>query len=71
LNRIAINHDQWPSSVEGVMADRKALQRIGMMFGSTTLAVMLIAAAVVSAHVGGRISLDPRPVVASLSISAQ
>jgi hypothetical protein len=57
--------------MEGVMADRKALQRIGMMFGGTTLAVMLIAAAVVSAHVGGRITLDQRPAVASLSISTQ
>jgi hypothetical protein len=53
------------------MADRKALQRIGMMFGGTTLAVMLIAAAVVSAHIEGRITLEQRPVVASLSVTAQ
>jgi len=54
------------------MADRKGLQRIGMMFGGTTLAVMLIAAVVVSAHVEGRLALDARPIVsASLSTSAR
>ena len=40
------------------MADRKGLRVVGFVLGAVTAAVMLVAGAVVSAHVAGRLTLD-------------
>ena len=40
------------------MADGKSLRIDGLVLGAFTVAVMLIAGAVVRAHVDGRLSLD-------------
>jgi len=40
------------------MADRKGLGIIGVMLGVVTAAVILVAGAVVYAHVDGRMTLD-------------
>jgi hypothetical protein len=40
------------------MADRRSLGILGFVFGSVTVAVMLVAVMVVKHHVDGRLSLD-------------
>jgi hypothetical protein len=46
------------------MADRRSLGIVGLIFGSVTFAVMLIAVMVIKNHVDGRLTLDTRmPVV--------
>jgi hypothetical protein len=46
------------------MADRRSLGIVGLVFGSVTFAVMLIAVMVVKSHVDGRLTLDNRaPVI--------
>ena len=43
------------------MADRTGLRLLGLVFFGVTTAVMLMAGAVVYAHVGGRMALDQTP----------
>ena len=40
------------------MADRKALRRVGLSFGALTVAVTLIAAAVVKQHIESQPTID-------------
>jgi hypothetical protein len=40
------------------MADSKGLGVVGAILGAITVMVMLVAGAVVQAHVGGRLALD-------------
>jgi hypothetical protein len=49
------------------MADRRSLGIVGLVFGSVTAAVMLIAVIVVKHHVDGRLTLDGSrmPVIAA------
>lgn len=49
------------------MADRRSLGIVGFVFGSVTVAVMLIAVIVVKHHVDGRLTLDGArmPVIAA------
>ena len=48
-------------------ADRKSLGLLGCILGGVTLAVMLVAATTVLAHVDGRLALENAPVLASAS----
>ena len=43
------------------MADRAGLGFVGVIFGSLTAAVMLVAVTVVVGHVDGRLALDGPP----------
>ncbi len=43
------------------MADTKSLWIVGFILGAITAAVVLLAGAVVHAHVDGRLSLDDAP----------
>lgn len=43
------------------MADTKGLWILGFLLGAITAAVVLLAGAVVHAHVDGRLSLDDAP----------
>lgn len=50
------------------MADRTGLGFLGLIFGSVTVAVMLMACAVVFAHVEWRVALDaPASEISSVS----
>ena len=40
------------------MADRQGLRLVGFAFGAITAAIILVAGAVVDAHVDGRLTLD-------------
>ncbi|MDO8874931.1 MAG: hypothetical protein Q8M24_22510 [Pseudolabrys sp.] len=40
------------------MADRSALGMIGLLFGATTLFVMMMGAAVVADHLSGKLHLE-------------
>lgn len=40
------------------MADRNALEMIGLLFGAATMVVMTIGAVVVADHLTGRLHLD-------------
>ena len=40
------------------MADTKGLRRIGLILGTVGVSVMLIAAALVHAHIDGRLAAD-------------
>ena len=52
------------------MADSRGLGVVGAILGAITAVVMLVAGAVVQAHVGGRLALDgPDQQVAALSSS--
>ena len=51
------------------MADRKGLGVIGVMLGVVTAVVILIAGAVVHAHVDGRMTLEGAPPATSSSRS--
>jgi hypothetical protein len=51
-----------------IMADRSGLGFLGLIFGSVTVAVMLMACAVVYAHVEGHVALDaPASEISSVS----
>jgi len=53
------------------MADRRGLGIVGFVLGAVTAAVMLVAGAVVHAHLDGRLALDgPDQQVAALSLIA-
>lgn len=53
------------------MADRSALQFVGFIFATVTLAVMLVAGMVVKGHADGVYSLDSgRTVIASAGNAA-
>jgi len=53
------------------MADSRGLKAVGLILGAITAMVMLVAGAVVQAHVGGRLALDDADQeVAALSSSA-
>ena len=53
------------------MADSRGLGVVGVILGAITAVVMLVAGAVVQAHVGGRLALDSTDQqVASLSSAA-
>lgn len=41
------------------MADRKSLRFIGMIYGSVTAAVILVAGFVVTGHMLGHLQMDP------------
>ena len=45
------------------MADRSALQLVGFIFATVTLAVMLVTGMVVKGHADGAYSLDGRAVI--------
>jgi hypothetical protein len=54
------------------MADRQGLRLVGFAFGAITAAVILVAGAVVDAHVDGRLTLDgPGHQMAELSSAAR
>lgn len=43
------------------MADRNALGMIGLLFGATTLFVMMMGAVVVADHLSGKLNLEDAP----------
>ena len=48
MNQIRSRRDQWNASGEWTMADRRALGRLGWVFGAVAAAVLLMAATVVT-----------------------
>ena len=47
------------------MADHKSLGIIGFILGGVTATVMAIGVFVVASHIGGRMTLEARPVVSA------
>lgn len=53
------------------MADRSALGMIGLLFGATTLFVMMMGAVVVADHLSGKLNLEAGLVEAVLPVDAR
>jgi hypothetical protein len=52
-----------------IMADRRGLKLVGLLFATVTLAVMLVTCVVVTSHAGGAYSLEsPRAEVLAVEV---
>jgi hypothetical protein len=58
-------------SLQPAMAGRNAPGKIGLLFGAATLIVMMAGAAVVGAHLTGRLHIDDGLAAVALPLSAR